>query len=61
MGRYKLSNEAKMDIARIYWRGMTEFGERQADHYYAVLIQRFADIAESPCKYPAVDHIREGG
>jgi toxin ParE1/3/4 len=58
--RYKLSNEAKMDLARIYWRGLDEFGELKADRYYEALIQRFDDIAEAPYKYPAVDHIRDG-
>ena len=56
---YKLSNDAKMDLARIYWRGVEEFGELQADRYYETLIQRFSDIAEAPYKYQSVDHIRE--
>ncbi len=58
---YKLSNEAKMDLARIYWRGVEEFGELQADCYYEALIQRFGDIAEAPYKYQSVDHIRARG
>ncbi len=56
---YKLSNEAKMDLARIYWRGVEDFGELQADRYYEALIQRFGDIAEAPYKYQSVDHISE--
>lgn len=58
--RYRLSNDARMDLARIYWRGIEEFGELQAERYYEALIQRFEDIAEVPYKYQAVDHIREG-
>lgn len=58
--RYKLSNDAKMDLARIYWRGVDEFGEQQAERYYDALIQRFGEIVEAPYKYQAVDHIREG-
>lgn len=58
--RYRLSNDARMDLARIYWRGVKEFGERQAERYYEALIQRFGDIAEMPYKYQAADHIREG-
>lgn len=58
--RYRLSNEAKMDLVRIYWRGVEEFGEREAEHYYDALIQRFDEITEAPYKYQAVDHIREG-
>lgn len=57
---YKLSNEAKIDLARIYWRGVEEFGEQQAERYYDALIQRFDEITEAPYKYQAVDHIREG-
>ena len=60
MPRYKLSTEAKMDLARIYWRGQQEFGTAQAEHYYAALIQRFEEIAEAPYKYQTVDHVREG-
>ena len=49
-----------MDLARIYWRGVEEFGELQADRYYEALFQRLDDIAKAPHKYQAVDHIREG-
>ncbi|PWK53300.1 type II toxin-antitoxin system RelE/ParE family toxin [Pleionea mediterranea] len=56
----KISHEAKMDLARIYWHGEKEFGELQATRYFDTLIQRFNDIAESPYKYQAVDHIRDG-
>lgn len=49
-----------MDLARIYWRGVEEFGERQAEEYYEALFQRFDDFAEAPYKYQSVDHIREG-
>jgi len=41
MQPYKLSNKAKMDLARIYWRGVEEFGELQAARYYKALIERF--------------------
>jgi toxin ParE1/3/4 len=49
-----------MDLARIYWRGVEEFSELEAERYYEALIQRFDDIAEAPYKYQAVDHLREG-
>jgi toxin ParE1/3/4 len=58
--RYKLSNEAKTDLARIYWHGVERFGISQADQYLDALIRRFDEISETPHKYPAVDHIREG-
>lgn len=60
MAQYKLTNEAKMDLARIYWRGVEEFGEVQAERYYEAFFRRFDEIAESPFIYQAVDHIREG-
>ena len=58
--RYRLSNDAKMDLARLYWRGVEEFGENQAERYYEALFQRFDEIAEAPYQYQGVDHIREG-
>ena len=60
MGQYRLSNEAKMDLARIYWRGREEYTEEQAEKYYHAFFQRFEEIAEVPFKYQAVDHIKEG-
>ncbi|MFC3852452.1 type II toxin-antitoxin system RelE/ParE family toxin [Salinispirillum marinum] len=60
MRHYKLSNEAKLDLARIYWRGVEAFGEHQAERYYEALFKRFDDIAKTPYKYPSVDHIRDG-
>lgn len=56
----RISNDAKMDLARIYWHGVEQFGERQAEQYYQTLTQRFFHIAENPFSYPAVDNIREG-
>lgn len=58
--RYRLTNDAKMDLARIYWRGVGEFGEAQADRYYANLMRKLDDIAESPYHYQSVDHIKQG-
>ena len=58
--QFKISLEAKMYLARIYWQGEKEFGEQQATQYYEPLIKRFNDIAESPYKYQAVNHIRTG-
>jgi toxin ParE1/3/4 len=60
MARYKLSNDAKNDLARIYWRGASEFGEAQAELYFEKLMQALNKIAEFPFHYPAVNHIREG-
>jgi toxin ParE1/3/4 len=57
---YKISKKAKMDLARIYWRGVREFGDAQAEKYYNALIDRFESIAENPLIYPMVDHVRLG-
>ena len=60
MRNYRLSEQAKIDLGRIYWRGVQQYGETQAERYYEALTQRFEEIGEAPYKYQAVEHIREG-
>lgn len=60
MATYRLTENAKEDLHRIYRRGLREYGEAQADQYYNALFDRFEQIAEHPFLYPAVDDIREG-
>jgi len=60
MGNYRLTEDAKADLKRIYKRGLREYGEAQADKYYAAFFDRFEELAEHPYLYQAVDHIREG-
>lgn len=60
MGTYRLTENAKEDLRRIYRRRLREYGEAQADEYYNALFDRFEQIAEQPFLYPAVDDIREG-
>ena len=60
MATYRLTENAKEDLRRIYRRGLREYGEAQADEYYNALFDRFEEIAEQPLLYPAVDDIREG-
>lgn len=60
MGIYKLTEDAKNDLLRIYRYGVKEFGEAQADLYYDLLIRHFERIADNPDLYQAVDHIRKG-
>jgi len=60
MGNYKLSEDAKADLIRIHQRGVREYGETQADKYYAAFFDRFEQLAEQPYLYQAVDYIREG-
>ena len=60
MGSYRLSEDAKDDLIRIYRRGVREFGEAQAQAYFNALFERFEMLAEQPLAYPAVDEIRVG-
>lgn len=59
MGVFKLSPDAADDIRRIYFYGLEQFGEVQADAYFHGLYQSFQAIADSPLVYPETD-IREG-
>lgn len=60
MASYRLSNQAALDLERIYRRGLREFGEQQADGYFARLFEQFESIAEHPLLSQAVEHIRPG-
>ena len=60
MGSYKLTEDAKEDLRRIYQYGLKKFGEAQADLYYDALSTHFEQIAENPYLYQAIDHIRKG-
>ncbi|MCU7880329.1 MAG: type II toxin-antitoxin system RelE/ParE family toxin [Candidatus Thiodiazotropha sp. (ex Lucinoma aequizonata)] len=60
MGNYRLAENAKKDLKRIYRHGLQEHGEAQADKYYNAFFDRFELLAEEPLLYPAVDDIRAG-
>ncbi len=60
MSSYKLSENAKSDLKRIYLRGLGRYGEVLADKYYNDFFDRFEQLAEQPLLYPAVDEIRPG-
>jgi toxin ParE1/3/4 len=60
MAGYRLSHMAKSDLRDIYRYGLLEYGEKQADRYFADFFARFEQIAGNPLLYPAVDHVREG-
>ncbi len=60
MGIYKLSENAKSDLKRIYMQGLRMYGETQADKYFNDFFERFNQLAEQPLLYPAVDEIRLG-
>ena len=38
MATYKLSQDAKSDLKRIYKHGVREFGETQADKYFEAFL-----------------------
>ncbi|MFT6897998.1 MAG: toxin ParE1/3/4 [Paraglaciecola sp.] len=60
MRNYKLSNEAKEDLRRIYIYGYQHFGEAAADSYFGEFCRVFESIARNPQPYQSVDHIRPG-
>ena len=60
MANYRISEDAKADLRRIYRRGVREFGEAQADQYYDAFFDRFEHLAMRPYSYQAVDDIRPG-
>jgi toxin ParE1/3/4 len=60
MASYRINEDAKADLQRIYRRGVLEFGEEQADRYFNALFERFDELAAQPYQYQAVDEIRRG-
>jgi toxin ParE1/3/4 len=60
MGNYRLTEDAKADLIRIYRHGLRDHGEARADAYYNAFFDRFEQLAEQPFLYPAVDGIRAG-
>ena len=60
MSSYKITEDAKEDIRRIYSYGVRKHGEKQADIYYDALFSHFGQIAENPYLYQSVDYIRKG-
>lgn len=57
---YKLSQQAKEDLKRIYHYGFKNWGETQADAYYFTFFEKFDEITTNPLAFQAVDHIRAG-
>ena len=60
MIKYRLTEEAKEDLRRIYVYGYKEFGESLADEYFHSFFEAFIKIAKSPLIYQSVDNIRLG-
>ena len=55
MGSYRLSENAKLDLKRIYMQGLHIYGETRADKYFNEFFERFKQLAEKTLLYPAVD------
>jgi len=60
MLNYKLSRKAENDLLDIALYGDEKYGEAESDKYREKLKKQFLILAESPLRYPAVDHIRVG-
>lgn len=60
MADYRLSEEAKDDLIRIYQYGVKRFGMSQADRYLNNLFNCFDMIAERPFSFESVDQIKAG-
>ena len=60
MANYRLSNEAKNDLIRIYQYGISKFGVIQADAYFDALFVCFNTIAERPFSFESVAYIKPG-
>jgi toxin ParE1/3/4 len=60
MRNYRLTEEAREDLIRIYKYGVKKFGENQAEKYFNGFFDLFDFIADNPFSYPAIDFIRAG-
>ncbi|MBP6425666.1 MAG: type II toxin-antitoxin system RelE/ParE family toxin [Flavobacterium sp.] len=58
MYHYDLSEQAKIDLLRIYEYGMIQFGVVQADKYFDMIHDCFNKIAKNPYLFPAVSNIK---
>lgn len=60
MAKYRVSNQAKEDLIRIYQYGVRQFGPTQADLYFNTFFEYFNLIAERPLTFESVDFIKPG-
>ncbi len=60
MEAYKLTEDAKNDLYRIWLYGLNKFGQTQADKYFQEFIVQFKVIGKEPLLFPVVDEIRTG-
>lgn len=60
MADYRISNEAKEDLIRIYRYGVENFGVSQAEIYYNAFFDCFENIASRPFSFESIDYIKKG-
>lgn len=60
MANYKINDAALDDIATIFSFGIDTFGLEAAITYVEGLKRQFAEIAQNPLLYQAVNEIRKG-
>ena len=60
MASFKLSKNAKLDIARIWSWGTQKFGESQADKYLDELYEQFEKIASNPLIFSEINELSKG-
>ncbi len=60
MRTFKLSNDAKKDLRRIYQYDCQAFSQQQADNYFYSFFSMFEKLPANPYSYQSVDHIRIG-
>ena len=60
MANYKLSNEAKSDLIRIYQFGTEKFGITHADKYFDSFFENFEIIANRLFSFESVDYLKTG-
>ncbi len=59
MAKYRLSNEAKSDLIRIYHYGVEKFGMTQADKYFESFFEYFEIITQRPYSFESVEYIKK--
>lgn len=60
MADYRLSNEAKEDLIRIYQFGVEMFGIDQADKYFDSFFKYFDIISQQPYAFESIDYAKSG-
>jgi toxin ParE1/3/4 len=60
MIKYRLTNEAKSDLEKIWIYTYENFSIKQADKYYKLITDEFEFIASNPNSGMSINHIRPG-